>query len=337
MKRKLIFVLAIALAFSVLAPSACADTTLGDIAYAEYVNNCQEDPANSDCIKYNEWYYGGRVSNPYDHGEYVQVYDWNATFVTWCAEQLGYVTFSRVPRSNSAWGMYMWFQDYGYTFQRPWTAIDSAGNLMIEPGDLIFFTDTSGLQRVGIVMFADYEGVSYIVGDDNGKIGTYRTAYSALERDVSFVHIPPLDNDNLTSIVLFLQQEMHLNPAAVCGIATNIMCESEANTAWIGDDGYSGGICQWHDERFVEMIKFCDSNGYDWFSLEGQLRYLQYELEGPYRDLLEMINTSENSPDGAYEAAYLFCMDFEKPEETPKKANIRGNMAHDLYYPLWFN
>ena len=164
----------------------------------------------------------------------------------------------------------------------------------------------------------------------------FHADYPDLPESACIFHIPPIQNDNISTIVLFLQQEMNLNPAAVCGIATNIMYESKGSYSCIGDNGYSAGICQWHNDRFGSLVKFCDMYGYDWFSLEGQLQFLKYELEGPYRGLLDMINTSENSPEGAYEAAYLFCLDFERPEDMTKKAVIRGQDAHDIYYPLWY-
>lgn len=336
MKKYLHIAIITAILCVLFAGPAWANGSFADVAFNEYTSQIQEDPMGSDCVKYNEWYYGGRVSNPFDHGEYVQQFNWNTTFVSWCAEQVGYTTLSVIPRTCSISEMYVYFLDHGYPSYTPQSVVSSEGDLQIDAGDIMFFTTDAGAQCVCIVTYADYYGISCVIGDSCGIVDAFHADYPDLPESACIFHIPPIQNDNISTIVLFLQQEMNLNPAAVCGIATNIMYESKGSYSCIGDNGYSAGICQWHNDRFGSLVKFCDMYGYDWFSLEGQLQFLKYELEGPYRGLLDMINTSENSPEGAYEAAYLFCLDFERPEDMTKKAVIRGQDAHDIYYPLWY-
>lgn len=313
-----------------------ADQTLGDIAYGEYIQGIQEDPEGSDCIKYNEWYYGGRISNPYDHGAYIQQNNWNATFVSWCADQLLCSSFAAIPRTNSVWQMYNWFVEQNLPLYYPWSVLDECGLPRIEKGDILFFLTDTGSQYVGIVSQVDLWGVTYIVGDAGGRIGTFQTSYAELPESACFVHLSQQEQDDVSAIILFLQREMQLNSAAICGIVTNIIFESEGSHNIIGDSGYSAGICQWQGDRFVSLRCFCDENGYDWHSLEGQLYYLKYELEGPYQELLVRLKNVEDSREGAYEAAYLFCMHYERPENAEPKAMTRGYDARSVYYPRWF-
>lgn len=41
----------------------------------------------------------------------------------------------------------------------------------------------------------------------------------------------------------------------------------------------SYGICQWNASRFDDLRNYCNSNGYDYTSIDGQLKFLKYELE----------------------------------------------------------
>lgn len=335
-KRILAAVLSIVLSCTVLCTPAWAYGPLADVAYNEYALGMHEEPEGSDCILYNEWYYGSRVSNTYDHGSYIQQYNWNATFACWCAEQLNYLMFARFPRSSNAQEMYQWFVDRDYKFYTPSNVVGLSGDVRIEPGDVIFYFAGSGNREIGIITQADASSVSFLAGDKDGTIQLTHWTYNTIDASTVFVKIIPMETGNLSEIALFLRQDMQLNPAAVCGILTNIVYESGGSSVCYGDSATSFGICQWHNERFTALIDYCDQIGADWGSLYGQLQFLRYELENQYKGLLDMINSSPNTPEGAYEAAYLFCVDFERPDDTEKKADIRGADAQQIYYPIWF-
>ena len=336
MKRIIAAIMGIVLSCTLFCTPAWAYSPLGEVAYNEFIHGTSEEPDGSDCILYNEWFYGSRVSNTYDHGRYVQQYNWNATFASWCADQLNYVTFGRFPRSNSAQEMFQWFMDHEYQYYTPANVIGLDGEVRVESGDVIFYFAGSGTREIGIVTQADNSGVSFVAGDKDGAIKLISWDYNVIDKSTVFVKIVPMETGNLSEIVMFLSQDMQLNPAAVCGILTNIVYESGGSNYCYGDGATSFGICQWHNERFDALIDYCNQNDEDWRELQPQLHYLQYELKNQYRGLLDMINSSPSSPEGAYEAAYLFCMDFERPEEMEKSANIRGIDAQAIYYPIWF-
>ena len=86
---------------------------------------------------------------------------------------------------------------------------------------------------------------------------------------------------NAQIIWLFLRQH-GFSEAAAAGVMGNMFGESRLNpdTAEVG--GYGGyGLCQWTFSRKTDLINWCNSNGYDYRTLEGQLNFMIYELELP--------------------------------------------------------
>lgn len=145
-------------------------------------------------------------------------------------------------------------------------------------------------------------------------------------------------NSNAQRIFDFLVDEMGLNSAAACGVLANIECESDFNPNLYGDNGTSYGICQWHAERFTNMKNYCSKRGLDWKSLDGQLWFLNYELTNFKSDtgyILDKLKNVSDTPDGAYEAGYDWCYYFERPANRTAKAENRGNMAKNTYWPKY--
>lgn len=152
-----------------------------------------------------------------------------------------------------------------------------------------------------------------------------------LADDVSLLSVSGSANE--TTIYQYLTSEMGLNCAAACGVLANIAAESSFNPHAMGDKGTSYGICQWHNERWDSLKAYCTQNGYDDTTLTGQLHYLQYELKKSYSRVWNALQAVENSADGAYEAASVWCIQFEVPANRYTVAVTRGNMARDRYWP----
>jgi len=147
---------------------------------------------------------------------------------------------------------------------------------------------------------------------------------------------------NAEIIFAFLKSEIGFNSAAACGVLANIEKESSFNPNASGDNGASYGICQWNTFRFSALQNWCASNGYDYTTLDGQLRYLQFELSANnsnylwngktiYNKLIAVTDTAE----GAYTAAYDWCYYFEVPANKEKRAVERGDLAVDAYWPMY--
>ena len=133
----------------------------------------------------------------------------------------------------------------------------------------------------------------------------------------------------------FLTGELMLSNAAACGVLANIEHESNFQPTIYGDKGTSYGLCQWHNERFSALRGYCAALGLDYRTVEGQMAYLKYELGNKYTSLLLNLQAIDNTPDGAYRAAYLWCIQFEKPSNMQVKAVQRGELAQGKYWPRY--
>ena len=143
-------------------------------------------------------------------------------------------------------------------------------------------------------------------------------------------------NSNEEKIYYYLVENMGLNTAAVCGILSNIKCESNFNPTATGDNGTSYGICQWHNDRWTNLKNYCNNNGYSWQALEGQLHFLESELNSSqYRYILNAIAAVNNNADGAYDAGYVWCYEFERPANKASVSETRGNVARNTYWPKY--
>lgn len=151
-------------------------------------------------------------------------------------------------------------------------------------------------------------------------------------------HVNPLDyppaniTENTCRIYSYLTEELGMNHAAACGVIANIHLESSFFPLALGDGGTSYGICQWHLGRFNGLIAFCNANGLDYNTLEGQLCYLKYELETGYAGVLSYLQKVPDTKEGAYDAAYYWCIGFEKPDDMHYRGVRRGNLAANEYY-----
>ena len=133
----------------------------------------------------------------------------------------------------------------------------------------------------------------------------------------------------------FLTEELMLSDAAACGVLANIEHESNFQPTIYGDKGTSYGLCQWHNERFTALRGYCNALGLDYRTVEGQMAYLKYELGNKYTSLLLNLQAIDNTPDGAYRAAYLWCVRFEMPSNMQVKAVQRGELAQGKYWPRY--
>lgn len=144
----------------------------------------------------------------------------------------------------------------------------------------------------------------------------------------------PFTKDSTEYIIFnFLTNEMKLNRAAAMGVMANIYWESGYKAVIDGDGGTSYGLCQWHAGRKTRLINWCTENGLDYNSVEGQLKFLQYELPNFYPAVDSYIRQVENTADGAYDAAYYFCFNFEAPANRTAQSTKRGNYARDTLFP----
>ena len=166
---------------------------------------------------------------------------------------------------------------------------------------------------------APYVGVFFFESDENVKLTT-----SAVTGNI-----------NEITIFNYLINVMKVNRGVACGVLANIQCESGFNPkASIKDINglISYGICQWNGEyeggRFYALKEYA---GDKYTTLDGQLRYLNYELQNSEKSAWNRIKGCANSADGAYEAGYNWARYFER---CASRYHVeRANLARDKYWP----
>lgn len=98
---------------------------------------------------YWSWYgYGGRVS-------------WCACFVSWCADQCGYIDSGQIPKFSSCANGASWFRSRGRLKDRSYVP---------SPGDIIFFDWGAGVHHVGIVVDVSNGRVNTIEGNSGDAV-----------------------------------------------------------------------------------------------------------------------------------------------------------------------
>ena len=143
---------------------------------------------------------------------------------------------------------------------------------------------------------------------------------------------PFSSGSNEYAIYAFLTGEMGYNRAAAMGVMANIKYESGYRPVCNGDGGTSYGICQWHAGRKTNLINYCAENGLDYTELEAQLKFFRYEITTRYASVHSYLKGVENTADGAYDAGYYFCFNYEAPAARTSQSTKRATYARDT---LW--
>lgn len=209
------------------------------------------------------------------------------------------------------------------------TPSPSGSYVSVEKGTQLVLLATKGslamVERNGIVGYMDKSNLSE-ASSSSASDSAVRTADNTADNSVD------LSGNNEQIVYKFLTKVMGYNTAAACGVMANIKYESGYKPTAGGDSGSSYGIVQWHLGRKTRLISWCETNGFDYTTLEGQLYYLEYELKNRYPAVHKRLQAVSNDEQGAYDAGYDFCYNFEAPSNRASKAVTRGNYARDT---LW--
>lgn len=119
----------------------------------------------------------------------------------------------------------------------------------------------------------------------------------------------------------------------IAGIISNMYYESGYNPNINGDSNTSYGLCQWHAGRKTKLQTYCSTNGLDYTTIKGQIKYLDYELKTFYKNVYAKI-VNASTP---FEAGYYFCKNFEIPANTEFQSIKRGNYAETIYKEININ
>jgi hypothetical protein len=103
---------------------------------------------------------------------------------------------------------------------------------------------------------------------------------------------------------------MGLSKAQACGVLANMHRESRFNSTADNGLGYYG-LCQWGGERKDNLFKWCENNGYDATTIDGQLHFLQYEMPLYYPNTTAQLRACPNDEEGARRACWIFAIGYE--------------------------
>ena len=94
----------------------------------------------------------------------------------------------------------------------------------------------------------------------------------------------------------YIQQKlmsMGFTAAAAAGVVGNLVQESGLRTDAIGDNGTSGGLAQWHNERLDALKRFAAARGKEWTDLDTQIEFLAEEMRTSYADTYAKMQNAE--------------------------------------------
>ena len=84
---------------------------------------------------------------------------------------------------------------------------------------------------------------------------------------------------NELTIYTYLRRVLGLNEAVACGILANMYYESGFDPKAYNSSGGYYGLCQWGGSRKERLQDYCAGLGLSAGSIEGQLKFIQYELQ----------------------------------------------------------
>ena len=129
--------------------------------------------------------------------------------------------------------------------------------------------------------------------------------------------------DTQASIYTILSEKGY-SKAAICAILANMSQESGFRTDAIGDNGTSYGLCQWHAGRWDRLNSYCNEHGYDPSSIEGQVAYMDYELQNNYPGVYDKLMSVDDTIEGAREASKYWTIHYEIPANKEQRASERA-------------
>lgn len=268
---------------TILVPLAAESVQTGNMAIVEAAR--QELEASDENIggtKYKEWY--GMDGN------------WCAMFVTWCADQCGYVEAGIVPKSASVAELHAWYEAKGAYYGK--------AGYTPKAGDLIFF-EGPGRSHVGIV--ESWDAAAFVVGTIEGNVqGNHDHTKSRVARyswpisspDITGFGVPDyppavgsLSGGSNAEKTYRAFVDAGYTPEASAAICGNLAGEGGQdasgdlviNSTENGGQGPGIGICQWTSGgRKSGFLAYAQSRGEPWpeTSLEVQLEYMMKEMTG---------------------------------------------------------
>lgn len=165
-----------------------------------------------------------------------------------------------------------------------------------------------------------------------------------------------------TQIFNILTEKHGFSPAVACGELANISKESSFNpcnlqnsynrTLGITDEEYvkqvdngkitraqfkshahgGFGLCQWtYHTRKAALYDFAKKQGKSIGDLEMQVDFFVQELKKSFKKTYNKLMALPNTAEGAYEAGYILCYEYEAPAKKKTSSPKRGELAKEFF------
>lgn len=201
--------------------------------------------------------------------------EWCACFVSWCADQCGYIDGGLFPKSASVANYRQWYQERGLYQEK--------GGYTPKAGDLLIFENDS---HIGIVQYVEDNRVMTVEGNTSDEV--HAMQYPLDWQGISGYCTPlyPSESDftgntNAEITWNFLKSK-ECSDAAAAGIMGNLQQESGIDPLSRQNGGPGRGIAQWEvgSNRFGNLVAKAAGMGKEWTDIEPQLEYLWDEFSG---------------------------------------------------------
>ncbi len=231
-----------------------------------------------------------------------------------------------------------------------------------------YLLDVADVNRDGKVNTMDWNGIR----DDITQLSPIHSEWTEEEispdDDPGEDRITPyyIGKTNEETCYNYFTMVMNLNTAAASGILANIKAESSFRnnnlegiyekslgysdatyTAAVDSGEYKNfctdkagyGLFQWtSEERKTEYYNFVKERGVSISDITAQLDFFAIEIQSNsrYRLAWETLSTVWNDADGAYDAGYSVCYNFERPSDRASRSVTRGESARDTYFAKYY-
>lgn len=214
--------------------------------------------------------------------------NWCASFVSWCADQCGYIESGIIPKFSYCPTGEAWFKQHGQ-----WKGKDN----IPKAGDIVFYdwNNDSVVDHVGIVQYSKDDKIVTVEGNTS-DINHEENVCAVKTRTKEHVYgygVPAypfnsnVEGSNLEEQVYNYLCKAGFSKASTCGIMGNMYQESGVNPSNIqgGGKGPAAGICQWENYtkrtgRWKRLEDMAKGRGVSWTDIKVQLDFLIFELQG---------------------------------------------------------
>ena len=272
---------------------------------------------------------------------------WCCAFISWLARECGlsttdyYSTDASTPYWTTGGCTYLYenmigvrgFEAYGFN-DTSYTPVP--GDLLLFKQDGVYGGATAShpygvFQHIGIVTEVNGTQITVIEGNHSNRVTrtiydqTYH--YSFPNSASEFIHVIYPASEGSQYIYTFLTDTIGYSSVAACAVMGNMMQESRLDPTAENSIG-AYGLCQWLGSRRSSLESWCSANGYDYTTAEGQMHFLQYELNGTeaYANNAMLGYTSDGQ---LYSACQSFMTKFERPGDS--SLGLRYNYASRIY------